>query len=189
MLLRGHQPTGLGPLREHLQFTVPISTFPILSSLPYWSSAPSFHWNYSCYGPQESHLPQTCGPLNFWQHSTQLNPFFLLEILTVPKARSETKTGMQIVYLGKDSRELKRETTKEERKPTQGCVMELAMAVGTWWNQCLIHKTLIYKTLESLTKCASELSAGEIKGEIYPSDLISYSSGVGPSRSTWGGAE
>lgn len=71
-----------------------------------------------------------------------------------------------MVYLGKDSRELKWEIIEKERKPTQDCVIEWAMPIGDCCNHvCLIHKTLIYKTLKSLIKCTSEVSAWGIKGE------------------------
>ena len=40
------------------------------------------------------------------------------------------------------------------------------MPIGNGRNHlCLIHKTLIYKTLKSLIKCTSEVSAWGIKGE------------------------
>lgn len=54
---------------------------------------------------------------------------------------------------------------REGEKANTGYAVELATAIGNWWNQCLIHKTLVYKTLESLIKCASELSVWRIKRE------------------------
>lgn len=49
---------------------------------------------------------------------------------------------------------------REREKANTGCVMEVATAIGNWWNQCLIHKTLVYKTLESLINVPQNCLSG-----------------------------
>lgn len=67
-----------------------------------------------------------------------------------------------------------------EKESQQGYILLLAMVMGDQCSQCLIQKTLIYKTLKSHIKCALELSAGGLREEMCLSDLIPSSSGMGP---------
>lgn len=66
-----------------------------------------------------------------------------------------------MLYLGKDSSE----RSQKRRESLHRLCYGVGHGYRQLWNQCLIHKTLVYKTLESLIKCASEVSVWVIKGE------------------------
>lgn len=55
---------------------------------------------------------------------------------------------------------------RDHRKEEKDYVMKQDMPIGDWYYQCLIHKALFYKALNSLVRYASELLAWGIKEEV-----------------------